>query len=185
MKNIRGVDKDLQKLKNYAKSLGLKVKFVKHKRDNPAAWWCPDTKAITVSHRPYRPKVDVVLILLHELGHQLDYVYHKPTKLEDEAHSQDWLRKSNKDKPIAKKYRKAIYESECRGIAFMDTIAKELNLSIPMWRVYCDQEWDRWNYKYYYIHGKYATKREMLAKAKELRKYYRSKHEDKLSKSKR
>ncbi len=168
-------DKDIKKLYNYAKSLGIEIKKVPNIRLSPAAAWnYTDIKKpiIEIRDRPYRRKTTLILILLHELGHHLDWIHNnkKISEIEIKAHILDGERNPKQDPPIGKKYRKAIYDSEVRGIYYIDIIAKELDLSLPMWKIRACQEFDIWLYKMYLKTGNETTAKEQTEKDKELRK---------------
>lgn len=168
-------DKEVSKLLAYAKGLGIKVKFKPYRTGCPGGEYCNEERTINVYKWPKQTKTDVILILLHELGHHIDWVYKNkrdPKVLLEALYKEE--SRTPKDPPISKRLRKRIYQCEYDGTAYMPIIAKELDLKIPMWKVEAEMECDRWVYKQYFITGDIPTTKEVAAKRKELRKQFRS-----------
>lgn len=171
------LDKEIERIIKYAEGLGLRVLFVRHEPGDPGATYDNISKEIQVYEYPNQTKTNIIMCLLHELGHHMDWVYNRKrgkdsTRL-TKALSLDWKRK-DEDPPIAKYLRKEIYQMECRGIDYMDVIAKELGVKIPLWKVKAEQEFDKWIYKFYYLNGVNPTSKEKKTKKRELLQKWRS-----------
>jgi len=174
-------DEDLKKLFAFAKGLSIKIHIIKHKKGDWAGadWDFTDPKKpkIYLSRWPHQTKTALILLLIHELGHHLDWIHQNKiiSKLEREASTAETARKKT-DPILSKKFRQSIYASELRGIGYMDIIAKEAQIELPIWKVQACQALDHWIYRHYLRTGDVPTTRIQKAKQQELRKRY---YEDK------
>lgn len=163
----------------YAKGLGLNVIFKPYKRGSGTGGeYIGSTKEIIVYQGPNDSKTDTILILLHELGHHLDYIYkgkRDPKKL-SEALNKEHGRKKN-DPPLARHLRQYIFDCEYNGTQYMPVIAKELDLKIPLWKVEAEAKLDQWFYRTYLVHGKDPLRKQIKAKRRELRMQWKAKYE--------
>lgn len=172
-------DREVDRIIKYAEGLGITVKFELYKRGLPAVacWELSPTPTITIFEYPSLSKTTKALMLLHELGHHLDWIYKgkKDSKRLEDALHRDWDRTPHKDPVLPKSLRKLIYQSEYDGTHYMPVIAKELDLKIPMWKILAEQAFDRWFAKAYLDSGEYPSSTEQGQKRREIRNEYKAK----------
>lgn len=160
---------DVRRLLAYAKGLGLTVKF---KPYNPitkvGGEYSDETKEIVVYRSKKDSSHDITLVLLHELGHHLDFIYKGKR---DSKRLEAALKKSEGESEgiLARSYRKSILECEIAGTGYMPQITKELDLRIPMWKVVAEMKLDQWIARRFYQSGHYPTVAEIKSKRNELR----------------
>lgn len=161
-------DIEFKRLVLYAKSLGLKVTIFNRKNPNMEAYWTTDGKELGIYCGSKVNKTELILTIIHELGHHLHYVREKkrktPIKL-DKA----WD-KENKSQLLSEFERKMILEDELAGTEFWDSICKDINIKIPKWRIEMQKEIDMLPYEFYFKTGDYPrgkTKEELIRKIKE------------------
>lgn len=126
-------EKELERMIKYAEGLGIKVSFMPQLEDGTEAQWEMSGKEIKVFTKEKQTKLSIILSLIHELGHHLDFVYNKrrhTKKVWDAVHA----------KSPTKKQRRIIYEDELGGAAYHEIIYNELNLKIPLWRVRVERD---------------------------------------------
>lgn len=174
-------EEELKRIVLYAKGLGIEVKFLPKTRDinEDAEWADHGNEYITIKIyvRKRDSKTMLILKLLHELGHHMDWIYNNkydPPELIDALDEEDKRKRS--DPPLEKAKRKLIYKTEVNGINYMDIIASELNLKVPMWRVRAEMDYDKTIYYIYYRKGKYPNLKESQKIRKRLIKKHRSKY---------
>lgn len=169
-------DKEVSKIIAYAKSLGVTVEFKAAAPQDPAGTYEFGSSIITVYKKSRSSKTYLILTLLHELGHHLDWIYRdkKESKLLERALS----RSNTNEKKVPKHLRKAIYEMEVDGTHFMPIIAKELDLKIPMWKIEAERDLDRWTYWVYYKENRDPFVKEIKAKRKQLQAEYKEKYSE-------
>lgn len=147
-------DRDLKKLKNYIKGLGLKLFIKPYSRYTGAAEYVSG-KAIIIFDKK-TTKTDTILTLLHELGHHLDWLAQKNSK--EIIIALDYLSKGpmqGKREDIPKKYRKVILQTERDGVKYMTKIHKLLNLEISIEEVIIQQYFDLFDYQFLYKYGRF------------------------------
>lgn len=163
------LDLEIARIEKYVAGLGIKL--IKHTKQAKGAEtqdlgaWSPHEIDIYINE--HKTKIDLILTLLHELGHHIHYMHNERPEIPDEVML-----------PLAsltKTQRKKILDYERNGIALMPTIAIELNLKIPMWKVYMQSVMDTWMYEYLYEHGHYPNSKIKKAKKQELVKLYKGK----------
>lgn len=153
-------DRDIKKLKDYARSLGLKVLSRPYNKFTGAAECDDYNKTITLFGNP--SKKQIILSLLHELGHYLDFLKNGNTKKICEA-----FRLLNRGPMIgtrhdvSKKYRKTILQVEKNGIKYMTRIHKELKLEISVEHVKIQQKLDLFDYQFFYKEARFPTLMEL------------------------
>lgn len=150
----------------------LKIKMISPKKYTRGLPWG------TFSLRPLeielyvnkaKSQTDLLLTLLHELGHYMDYK--RGNKQIPDAWLLEDQRMSDYDPKLTKKQRKTIYLDEVKGIKLMPEIAKELDLKIPKYKIYANMWFDIWSYRYYYDTGNFAPDK---IRAKQKRKFLRA-----------
>ena len=161
-------DEEIKQLIKYANGLKVKVQFKKGYRGCGGADWSWEPPTITI-YEPQRSKTQVILNLLHELGHHMDWIYNDKLVKEDVIRAYEILNNTgvfvSDNKHIPKRFRKIILEEEKAAIEYMETLWKELDLGIPRWKVKLAQHLDLFEYKFFYKHGRFTT-REEFAKEK-------------------
>jgi len=165
------IDEDLNKLIHYAKGLGLKVTIKDYVPfSDDAGYWFTDGSEIQLMRWKGQSKSSFVLTLLHELAHHMSWVYSNKTfnPKYTEAMEKEAARELS-DKPIKKMLRRAVYVQEVNDMKYQHTIAFEVGLKIPKWKIDLEIATDSFIYEYYYITGKYPTSKVKQAKRKELR----------------
>jgi len=149
-------DRDISKLKKFANSFGLRIYYRPYTRYTDMAQYVLG-RHITVFVSSTTSKTEIILSLLHELGHHLDWVLNKRIDKETEKAYTGFKAKEYK------KYSKIILEVEKAGIRRMTTIHKLLELEIPLERVKKQQKIDLFPYQYFYKHGRPAGAKVMDA----------------------
>lgn len=172
-------DDEIKRLTQYARSLGLTVTWKPYKRGDPGATWIQANGkpvGIEVFTWSGQTKTRLILNLLHELAHHLEFVYRgrkDPAELLEALYLQD----AGED--ISKVQRKLIYETEKAACPYRELVANELGLKIPMYKLKADIDIDIWFYKHYYLTGKYPTTNELELQQRFFRQYYREQYGNK------
>lgn len=158
-------DEEIKRLIHYAKGLGVNV--ILHDRDDKdnAALWHTDGSTIEVFAPQNKPKIDIVLDLLHELGHMAWFIHEKDRQ--PDLKFEEALGRPEDSTP--KDLRKKIYDVELAGTAYWDAIYKETNLKIAKWKVDSQMEFDMWMFERYYETGKFPKGKEKKEKLKEIK----------------
>lgn len=165
--NIR--DRELLQLERYAQGLGIRVVYKKHERGMPGALWENTSNGVvlTMYYWPGQSKTILILNYLHELAHHLAFVYNDrelPPSV-NKAFAKD-------DQDLSDNDRRIIYETEKDDAKYRLTIAHELNIKIPEWKIQLDIELDTWWYYRLYKDGDYPSLTELQNKKYELRRKY-------------
>ena len=154
-------DEELKRVEKYAQGLGIKISYKKYKRGGDQAAWTVDGSEIELFLRNSDSKTQIILDLIHELGHHMHWIYNNrkiPIKLDIAL---------GRENPT-KKQRQEIYKDEINGAQYHLVIFKELGLKIPEWKVELERDLQLWIYKKFYVTGKWPTKKERLLVKKEL-----------------
>lgn len=149
-------DEEIQRLIHYAKGMGVKVIIYSKSRNGAEAQWTLDGSLIEVFAGPTKSKTEVILDLIHELGHHIWFVHEKnrqPDMKFDEAITRENLFEEELDVPTPKHLRKKIWDVEVAGTAYWDIIVKDTNIKIPTWKIEAAKEFDMWMYEMYYENG--------------------------------
>lgn len=174
--NIR--DKELDRLIKYANGLGARVSIKKSKPGQKfGALWIEGGEEIILYTWPRQSKVSLILNLMHELGHHLDFI--SKNRLEDQkiikALLEDEEAAANNRK-LDKEKRRLIFETEIAGVLYRPKIAKEVGITIPFYKIKADMDLDIWIYKRYYETGKMPFSYEIREKKDELSNFYKEKY---------
>lgn len=169
---------ELKRVIKYAEGLGLKVVRKRYTKGDPSGTYDHNNLTIELYEWPSQSLTRKILILLHELGHHMDWVHiskQRESQLLNKALEKDWerdkkLKTSRQVPPIAKYLRRHIYNSEKRAINYMPVVFNELRLSIPRWKLKLEMELDTWVYLRYYQSGKYPSRNETAEWISEWRK---------------
>lgn len=150
-------DEDIKKLKHYAKAHGLKVSIRRKKTKDFSAEYVSN-ESITVYTTKRTSKKDIILTLLHELGHHLDSIIGKP----DSKETIEALNKAHNEgiKNVPREQRRLIYRSEKSGIELMPYFVSYLKLRIDRRAVEIQKRIDIFAYKFYMDNGRFPTQKE-------------------------
>lgn len=152
-------DRDIKKLKTYIKSLGLKLYIKPYSRYTGLAEYVSG-QSITLFNKK-TTKTDIIMSLLHELGHYHDELVNKVDL--DIKIALFYLSKGSmvgNRKDIPKYYRKIILKTERDGVKYMTRIHKLLKLEIPYSLVVLQQSVDLFAYECLYKHAKFPTNKD-------------------------
>jgi hypothetical protein len=154
-------DEELKRVEKYCQALGIKVTYKKQGKTDPEAEWATDGSEITVYLRPKQSITQIILDLIHELGHHQAWVYNdRKTAISlDNALGRE---KHNK------KDRLAILKDEENGAEYHLMIYKELGLKIPEWKVRLERDLSLEIYRYYAKNNNWPTFKWRKEKKKEL-----------------
>ena len=158
---------DIDKLLEFAKGLEVDVVFKDKSPEKTIALYYNKPPKIVIFKNKVKTKPELILALLHELGHHLDFMNTKKD-LHDAFAMEDM--RTRHDPPLPKKIRKYIYDEEVSGIKLMLGIANKLKLDIEKWKVIREMRLDIWVYKHYYKTGNFPTIKESSEKNKQLTK---------------
>jgi len=161
-------DLEISRLVKYAESLGVHIKFEKHKKGLPGAMWelsADNSRTIIVYEWSGISKTTIILNLLHELAHEKSYIKQN-RKLDINVLNAITKHEDHLDKS----HRKIIYEMEKADAIYRLEIAHELDIRIPKSRIINDIKLDLFIYRYFYLKGIYPTTEEINRYAKKKRK---------------
>jgi hypothetical protein len=172
-------DEEIKRLIHYAKGLGVRV-IIYNKDDKIAqADWTLDGTLIRVYTGGTATKTDIILSLIHELGHQLWWIYLKnrqpDLKFEQAIERQNLFYEDSLDNPAPKDLRKKIFDVEKAGTDWWISIYKETAIKIPEWKLYAAMEFDMWMYEIYYEEGHFPKGMKKKKKYVEIQKKWREK----------
>jgi hypothetical protein len=169
-------DRDLKKLKGYIISRGLDLKVRPYSILTGEAEYV-EGESITLFTNNRTNKTEVILSLLHELGHHADYKENPSTPEQNTALIE--LNKgtmSGKRPDLTKEHRKIILQIETAGISYMSRIHQELELELPLWRVKYQEHIDLYHYKTLYTLGRFPTRQEVRELQHQLKPSIREKY---------
>lgn len=175
-------DDELTRLIKYAEGMGLRVIIKNRPRGGDAsASWALDGSEIAIYNSDGDSKTDLILSLIHELGHQIWFVHEKDRqpdpKVDEAVTRQELFDEKLHESPAPKNLRKEILDMEKKGTLWWDSIYKETNMKFPMWKLEAAKEFDLWQYEVYYETGffpKRDVRRDYRAK---VRTKYRNKYD--------
>lgn len=172
-------DEEIQRLTNYARGLDLKVIFSSSKKENDPAAWTLDNTELTVYKNNNSSRIEMVLSMIHEIGHALHNLWEKNRKLDKEFEKAiDHVNEAEKLEIDSKKrQRKIILDNEIAGTKYWETIYKETNMQFPKWRLYAQMDFDVYQYEFYYENDSFPIKRVKNEKWKSLVNKYKNKYE--------
>lgn len=157
-------DKEIKRLIKYAQGLNIKVSFRPRSAINrDAAEWTTDGKAIRIFKKKDSSKLHIILCLIHELGHALEFIHNENRVINrklDEAVMAEEERKI---------FRRRIYEWEVKSAHWWISIYKEVDLKFPLHRLYREKDLDLWMYEHYYEYGTYPNGKQIINKKKDLK----------------
>jgi hypothetical protein len=171
-------DREIERLISYATGLGLQVIYDDKTDNNAVASWAIDGSEITLYTLTKQSKTELIIALIHELGHHLHWIYQKQRKPDfkfDEAITREMLVENKETTiPTPKHLRKKILDIEKAGAEYWHTVYKDVGLKIPLWKVNMWKEFDIWQYEVYYQKGAFASVKVRKAKLKTLTEKYKN-----------
>lgn len=169
------VQKEIDRVVKYAQGLGIKVTLRNiTARSGNQGGWSIDPPCIFIYTKGIT-KQDVLLSLLHELGHHHDWI--ETGRPDFQAVFEEECNRKEDDPPLVQSKRGIIYRDEAQGISYMLGIADVLDLRTPpRWRIIAEMFYDRWNYKVYYLTGGAPTKEEKKIKRDKLKLWCKEKY---------
>lgn len=168
-------DEEWKRLLFYARAMNVNVKIDNSASPKHAADWTVDGREITVYRAAHKTKTQMILSLIHELGHHLWFVHEKNRQpdLKFEEALQHESRRNEEEKPIPKKLRQKIYNIEHQSSLWWETIYKDTHMKFPIWKMNSQRELDVWMYEVYYKTGYLPSKKEVRIKKEKLLTKYR------------
>jgi hypothetical protein len=166
-------DREIDRLLKYCEALGIKVVFVPDL--DGSAEWAIDGSEIRINKTRNTGKTELILTLIHELGHHLWFVYKKQRQPDikfDEAITKQFFAE-NRGESTPKQSRKKILQIEKEGIKYWDIVVKDVDIKIPSWKIEMNKEFDIWQYEVYYETGKFPVRAVRRVKLKELTVKYK------------
>lgn len=151
-------DEEIQRLIHYAKGLGVKVIIYSESKLGAESEWTLDGSMIQIYGSATKTKTDIILDLIHELGHHVWFIHEKDREPDikfDKAITRENLFEYETDIPTPKHLRKKIWDVEVAGTKWWDVIYKDTNIKIPMWKMQAEKEFDMWMYEMYYENGRF------------------------------
>ena len=173
-------DEEIKRLSNYIKGLGLKVIFTSSTKGDEAASWATDNSEIVINTRNNDSKIDIVMSMIHEIGHALHNLWEKnrePDRKFEEALDHTY-EAEELGLDTKKRQRKVILENEIAGTRYWEATYKETNMKFPIWRLYANMEFDIWQYEVYSETGIFPNNSERTKKMKEIAAKHKRKKYD-------
>jgi hypothetical protein len=164
-------DDELKRLTQYANSMGVRVVYkTLTSSSTAAADWSLDGDEIRIFISPKSSKINTILCLIHELGHQLSHIYD-----DDRKNPRSLVRALEKEAesiPLTRHQRWLILKSELAGMQWWHIIYNETKMSFPIKKMWLMRDWDQWWYTYYFQVGRPPKKSECAEKLRQLREVY-------------
>lgn len=161
--------REFDRLVKYAEGLGIQVIYKYDSKSKYAAQFIftdPPTIELVINKR--HATTDLILAMLHELGHYHDWVNtgkREPSVIYAKEHSELNLTE-----------RKILYQTERKATILAIKTAEHLEIKFPkMWRIKQESAYDRWFYRYYVKTGEYPDKKMYKKKQKDLYRKYKDK----------
>lgn len=144
-------DVEISRLINYAKGLNIKVTFNSGDSDCYAEWH--HGNEIVVYSKRHRSKIEIILTLIHELGHQLHFIHEGNRQLDHKVIEA-------LDNAESKSARKIVLEDEKKAIQYWEVIYKDTNMSFPIYKLFRQMKIDIWKYEFFHENGRFPKKKE-------------------------
>lgn len=156
-------DVEIKRLISYAKGMHIKVLFKPYSiEESASASWSVDGSEIIIYEQSGISKTSIILSLIHELGHHLEFIHshnRKPsTKLANALDSEE-----------LKKQRKVVLDYEIKSALWWESIYKETNMKFPFYKLSLQKDFDIWQYEVFYETGKFPTRSKGKQKLAELK----------------
>jgi hypothetical protein len=172
-------DEEIARLTKYAEGMGLKVRFSRENTRDFAAWTL-DGSELFVFTRNCKAKIDVVLSMIHELGHHCWFVHERKRrpdlKFEEALDRMNVIDENLSDEILPKKHRQTIYDREKAGTAYWEGIYKETDMRFPIWKLYAAMEMDMWVYEEFLKTGRFPPIIKRKAVSKEISRSHKERY---------
>lgn len=171
-------DDEINRLVSYAKGLGVKVTIYQKSNAIDSGQWLLDGTEIMIYSGKRKSKTDIILDLIHELGHQLHFIHEKdrlPDIKFEEAITRQNLFEEDLDTPTPKHLRKKILDVELAGTTWWEVIYKDTNMKFPIWKLHMARDFDIWSYEFFHKNGSFPQRKDRQLKSKELLLKYKNK----------
>jgi len=172
-------DEELKRLEKYAQGLGIKVYHKPHVKGCGGAEWDMDDQSIVLYHNNKMSKTKLIIYFIHELGHHLDWVYNNRKDSKAAIKAFEFLGEGHMygdRSDIPKKYRKVILDEEKAGGEYHETIYKELNIKIPLWKIKMEQHLDMYEYRCLYREARFTKYKEFHKYKKSITKAFKERY---------
>lgn len=155
---------DFKKLEKFAKLLGVTVSQGEME-DGDAGLFIYDSKRPTIEMNLKKRKgPEDTLILLHELGHAIDWI------LKGRPPEKEIPQALLSSEDVGADQRRIVFEYEQRAVRNMALIWQLLDLKLPLWRLEFERRFDLWIAEHFLTHGVYPTKAQRRSFRKDLRR---------------
>lgn len=158
-------DEEINRLIRYAQGMGLSVRFKPYVPfSKTAAEWSLDGKEVVVYTSSSDSKLDMVLSLIHELGHHKGFIENGrkiDPKIEEAI---------NDEEKAKSRYKVLQYEIE--DSKHWVQIYKDTDCRFNPKRLEKQREFDIWAYEVFYKTGKFPTCKAKKNKKRQLRERY-------------
>ena len=157
--------RDLEKIKQFARDSGVKLRYSDHKDPVATAVCYPESGQITLYNKCIYNTKSHAATLLHEICHFL--AYNKNNRAFDKYHANPQTQKQHKD----------IYLIEKRDVSKMVDLFREIGCKyIPENYIAAMMEYDIWVYKYIWMFGIEPTRERKREERRKLTRQYGMTH---------
>lgn len=170
-------DEEIKRLIHYGQGLGVKVTILSGKDKDNDGYWALDGTEILICAGNHDSKTELILSLIHELGHHVWFIHEKDRQPDfkfEEAIDRELLKEEEKGNITPKHLRKKIYNVERASAEYWYVIYKDTGIQIPEWKLFAQREYDVWMYEEYYEKGEYPKGEQKRKKLKEIRKKWKT-----------
>ncbi len=137
-------EEEIKRLVHYARGHGVKIFFKRPYDPKIKAEWATDGSTIWIYTTPKTSKIEIVLDLIHEIGHHKDFIKN--------GRRQDSIFENAVDKK-SKKAKKVILKTELAGTQYWEEIYRDVGCSFNINYLFKQMEYDTWIYHYHYINN--------------------------------
>lgn len=157
-------DEEIKRLIKYAQGLNTQVSIIKGKpHRTEEAEWAIDGSQIIVYTDSSTSKINIILSLIHEIGHHLAHIYKNDRKVDEK------LEQALDDEDESKRTRRKIYNWELEGTKWWETIYKDTDCKFNINKLYISREFDLWQYEVYLETGRFPSMGQKYDKRKQLK----------------
>lgn len=160
-------DEELNRLVHYAKGHNIEVTFEPYVPFSMDAGYTDiETNDICIFTHPRLSKLDIILTLIHELGHALYHINNNNRVVDMN------LYEAIDNEEEKKKYRRIVLNYERNSAKWWDVIYKDTDMKFDINKLYFHKEYDVWQYEYWYKNNKFPTKQQKMKKRMKLKQKY-------------
>lgn len=170
-KPVNARQREMDRLIKYAHGMNAQVVIRRHdpKIKHFAEWelFSDNSVRITIFRRPRMSDLELVLTMIHELGHHRDFIA---------LHRRD-IGEPSVIRDMPKAERKKVYDYELRGMKYWKQIYHDTDCTFPIWRLFMQMEIDINAYEYFYLHAQDMPEKVRRACRKEITARHKSGYE--------